>query len=318
MTKETNPSTPFEQAKKMEKRLKLLLFGDYGEGKTWLSLHFPKPVIIDLERGADLYGDKFDFGVMRTSSPDEVYEAVLWLWQNKHNYKTLIIDPISVFWEAVLHKWQTVYIKRNPHSKQNKIEYWDMQFSDWGPPKAEFARLLRLCGKLDMNVIVTAGIKPLYSSTELMKKIGDSFDGPKELPKFFDTTIRLTRENGKYYGSCEDNVLKLKDRNHSMPGGLFELTNNPYKVFRESFGQILEKDSVPIQLVSTEQKARIEHLVVDLGVTSDQFGRALGKYNVTSINDLTQAEATEITEKMEARLKNKRTEKTEELEHASG
>lgn len=316
-----NTATPFEQAKKMEKRLKLLLFGDYGEGKTWVALQFPKPVLIDMERGADLYGDRFDYSVMRTSNPDEVYQAVLWLWQNRHLHKTLIIDPISVYWEALLQKWQDIYLKRNPGSKQNKIDYWDMQFSDWGPPKAEFARLLRICGKLDMNVIVTAGLKPLYSETELMKKIGDSFDGPKVLPKFFDTTVRLIKQNGKYYGTCTDEVLKLKDRNNSMPGGLFELSDNPYKVFREAFGEILEKDSQPVQLLSPEQKTQIKHLCVDLKVTKEQLVKSLKKAGADKLEEVEFDQAEEIIKTMDAKLEARmkaEAEKEQEPKNGSG
>lgn len=304
--------TPFEQARKMEKRLKLLIFGDYGEGKTWLALHFPKPVLIDMERGADLYGDKFEYGVMRTTSPDEIYQAIQWLYTNRHSYKTLILDPISVYWEAVQSKWQEIFMKRNPTSRQNKIDYWDMQFSDWGPPKAEFAKLLRLCGKLDMNVIVTAGIKPLYSSTELMKKIGDTFDGPKELPKFFDTTVRLIKDSGKFYGTCEDNVLKLKDRNSSMPKDVFELTSDPYAVFKKSFGDVLEKDCEPVTLLTAEQKVQIEHLAVDLKVTKEQLATALKKLRVDAVNDLSKSDAAEIIKTMQAKLTKQKAEKTKE------
>ena len=56
---------PFQRASALSRRIKLLLWGDAGSGKTTLALQFPRPAMIDLEGGADLYGGKFDFDVFR-------------------------------------------------------------------------------------------------------------------------------------------------------------------------------------------------------------------------------------------------------------
>src|SRR5262245_50481072 len=61
-------TSPFQPAQARRKRLKLLTWGDSGVGKTTLGLQFPSPVVIDLEAGCDLYGGRFDFGVLRTTS----------------------------------------------------------------------------------------------------------------------------------------------------------------------------------------------------------------------------------------------------------
>ena len=44
---------------------------------------------------------------------------------------------------------------------------------------------------LDMNVIVTARAKPEYDSSggEMMKVVGETFDGEKTLAYWFDTVI---------------------------------------------------------------------------------------------------------------------------------
>ena len=60
--------SPFQQAKSVTKKLKLFLWGPPGGGKTTLSLQFNKPVVIDLEGGSDLYGDAFQFDVLRATS----------------------------------------------------------------------------------------------------------------------------------------------------------------------------------------------------------------------------------------------------------
>ena len=48
---------PFQPAASSDRRLKLLLWGDSGVGKTTLALQFPHPAVIDLEGGTEHYGD---------------------------------------------------------------------------------------------------------------------------------------------------------------------------------------------------------------------------------------------------------------------
>ena len=86
--------SPFVKAKGLQKRLKLFLWGDSGVGKTTLALRFPKPVVIDMEGGTDLYGDAFEFEVLRTITADEAMEAVDWLLKSRHDHRTRQI-PIA-------------------------------------------------------------------------------------------------------------------------------------------------------------------------------------------------------------------------------
>jgi RecA-family ATPase len=41
----------FKKPTKEDKRLKMLLFGDSGTGKTVTSLYFPSPAVADMEHG---------------------------------------------------------------------------------------------------------------------------------------------------------------------------------------------------------------------------------------------------------------------------
>ncbi|MFH1681633.1 MAG: AAA family ATPase, partial [Candidatus Eisenbacteria bacterium] len=78
------PESPFSTAGGADRRLKLFVWGDSGTGKTTLSLRFPSPVVIDMEGGADLYGDAFQFDRLRTTDADAVMEAVDWLTTSNH------------------------------------------------------------------------------------------------------------------------------------------------------------------------------------------------------------------------------------------
>ena len=240
----TIKDSPFQAATSMGKRLKLFIWGDSGVGKTTLALQFPNPVLIDLEGGADLYGDKFAFSVMRASTADEVTTAVEWLAQNPHGYETLVIDPISVYWDALQKKWSDIFLRRNKGSRAHKHEFYEFQPRDWMTMKAEFKHLIRSLIALDMNVIVTARQKVQYADGAFMRAIGETFDGEKSLPYLFDVVVRLHRdEKGRYLGRC------LKDRSGVLPVDDFE---SSYERFRSWFS-LPEPKETQSQLTQKEQ-----------------------------------------------------------------
>src|SRR5688572_12654440 len=89
------------------KRLKLLMFGGAGDGKTRGSLQFPKPYIIDTERGTENYGKYIeDAGgvVFQTNDMSDVIQEVKSLLTVKHDYCTLVIDPITTLYNDLLDK----------------------------------------------------------------------------------------------------------------------------------------------------------------------------------------------------------------------
>jgi len=241
----TSRDMPFEKATKLKKRLKLFLWGETGVGKTVLSLKFPQPVVIDLEGGTDLYGDTFEFDVLKTSDPEKIMLSVDWLLVNKHKYKTLVIDPITVYWEALQKKWSDLFLKRKPKSVGYKHEFYDLQPKDWMTIKAEFKDFLRKVIALDMNVIVTARERTKYQEGSFMVAIGETFDGEKSLPYMFDTIVRMTVDKNKHIGFC------IKDRSNKLPAGEFECT---YETLEKLFGKIyLEKEATPRKIEDVKE-----------------------------------------------------------------
>ena len=92
----------FKPAEKEAKRLKMYVFGDSGTGKTVTSLKFPKPVMIDAEKGSDYYGSMFEFERLQTSDPKIVNQALDELLKDPKDYKTLVIDPFSIVYDRIL------------------------------------------------------------------------------------------------------------------------------------------------------------------------------------------------------------------------
>lgn len=289
--------SPFQRAASRDRRLKLFLWGDVGVGKTTLALHFPKPVVIDLEGGTDLYGDSFHFDVLRASTADEVMNAAQWLLTQPHEYRTLVVDPITVYWDALQKKWSDIFLRRNKGSKGYKFEFYDLQPRDWLTIKSEFKDFVRTLISLDMNVIVTARQKIQYADGALMRAIGETFDGEKSLPYLFDTIVRLYRdEKGRFMGEV------IKDRSNKLPTGQFECS---FAVFEQLFGKSLTRKAQPLSLATDAQKQQISNYILRFAMAPEVVAQRLAVYGADSLDELTEDNARIIIEKFQLALSRK-------------
>ena len=288
---QTNPS-PFQSAEATNRRLKLFLWGDTGVGKTTLALRFPEPVVIDMEGGTELYGDVFEFDVLKATTADEVIEAVNWLLVNAHPYRTLVLDPITVFWDALQAKWRGIFLRRNRGGKGHNGEFYTLQPKDWVTLKYEFKDLLRKLIQLDMNVIITARQKAQYADTGFMRVIGETFDGEKTLPYLFDTILRLYRDDGRFMAE------NLKDRSNKMPHGQFEVS---YDRIEQCLGSdTLAREAVPLAMATPDQIDRIRQFVTDSGIEQKTLQHRLAAYGASRLEDLTEQNAQLIIDKLSA------------------
>lgn len=178
-------------------RLKLLMSGPAGVGKTTASIQMPKPYIIDTERGSTHYGDtieKVGGVVYESSSVDDVIKEVRSLMTEKHDYLTLVIDPITTLFNNAV------------DDAEKKVG------SDFGRHYGEankaFKRLCSLLTAIDMNVVITAHEK--NEMGDGMKVIGKTFDGYKKLDYIFDLWLQLEkdRSGGKRFATVAKTRLE--------------------------------------------------------------------------------------------------------------
>jgi hypothetical protein len=299
-------TSPFTRALPTEKRLKLFLWGDSGSGKTQLALQFPHPVVIDLERGTDLYSGRFHFDRTVTTDADAVMAAVDWLRENRHSYRTLVIDPITVYYEALQSKWSDIFLRRNKGSKGFKHEFYDMQPRDWMTIRSEFYELVRKITELDMNVVVTAHMKAQYADSGFMQKIGDTWDSQKKTPYLFDAIVQLVRREGRFTSRVE------KDRTGRLPPT--EEFPTEYRLFAKAFGEeSLDREAQPFQSATKEQIGAILELSGALGLTKAKIASRIQSYGANSLEDLSRTNAAVIVSKLQAAV-TKNPEKVAEAE----
>ena len=290
--------SPFKKASESAQRIKAFFWGDSGSGKTTLALNFPKVAMIDMEGGTKLYDKIFNFERLSATTTDEVMEAVDWLLTNKHDFSTLVIDPISIYYEALQKKWSDIFMKRSRSSKGYRHEFYEFQPRDWGTLKSEQKELMRKLLRLDMNVIITARQKIKYSEEEFMKKAGEIFDAEKSMPYFFDMVVHLYRDDkGRFKALCS------KDRSNKLPREEFEVS---YAHFEAVFGgAALAREAEEIHLATSEQVSTIETYIKEFQLSQDQVRTRLAAYDAEAIEDLTTGNAGVIIEKFKAAVAKK-------------
>lgn len=237
---------------KEEKRLKALFFGPAGVGKTTAAIQFPRPYIVDTERGAvnDQYVDlinKKGGAVFATTDPDELIGEVTSLLSQKHEYRTLVIDPLTVIYNDLLDKG---------------IE--EAGGTDFGRHKIgadrKIKHLLNLLVRLDMNVIITSHAKPNWVRAKDAKgkdtavQEGVTFDCYPRLDYLFDLVFEIAKRGNERVG------VVRKTRVTGFPEG--EVFPFSYDTIAEKYGRaVLERDAVPLALATAEQAAELAALV---------------------------------------------------------
>jgi hypothetical protein len=223
------------------KRLKLFMFGPAGVGKTTAAIQFPNSYVIDCERGSENY-DKLitesGSAVFQTTDIQEVIAEVKSLLTERHDYRTLVIDPITPVYNDLLDKCET----------QVGSDFG----RHYGAANKTMKRLANLIMSLDMNVVVTAHAKPEYGQN--LAKIGYTFDGWKQLDYWFDLVVELGKRGKKRFAKV------VKTRLDSFPDeDVFEWSYDAIK--RRYDVNVLEKEASQVRLASPEQVKEIKDLL---------------------------------------------------------
>lgn len=262
-----------KKPEKIEKRLKAFFYGAAGVGKTTTAIQFPQPYLIDTERGSEneTYIQKLRKGdgvIFQTSDYDEMVSEVKSLLTEKHQYKTLIIDPFTILYNDLLDK-SAKYLKEK--SKKNP----DGDGTEMGRHYNEAARrmngLSKLLFRLDMNVLITSHAKAIYSDD--MKIIGQTFDCYKKMDYLFDLAVEVQKRGKERVGV----VKKTRLEPCFMDGETFPFN---YDAIADKYGRaILERDAIAEVLATPEQVSQIVHLIDILKFPEESYQKWLDKNN---------------------------------------
>jgi RecA/RadA recombinase len=279
------------RAKKPEavtKRLKLFMYGPAGIGKTTAAMQFPKSYIIDAEKGTENY-DKLTTAsesvVFQTSDVHEVIAEIKSLLTEKHEYRTLVIDPITTVYNDLLEK--------------SEAKVGSDFGRHYGEANKHMKRLANLIMALDMNVIISAHAKTEYGDN--LKKLGFTFDGWKQLDYWFDLVLELGRKGGAKKGPRIAKVVKT--RLEQFPDeDVFEWT---YENFSSRYGAaVLEREASIAALANPEQVKELKNLLEVVRLPDGTTEKWLSKAGVDVWEDMPREVMEKCIDYVKGRLPN--------------
>ncbi len=254
----------------VNKRLKLFMFGPAGVGKTTAAIQFPYAYIIDTEKGAENYSKVINSAggvVFHTTDIHETIAEVKALLTEKHEYRTLVIDPITPLYQDLLDK-----------SEQKVGSDFGRHY---GAANKIMKRLINLIMRLDMNVVITSHAKNEYGPGLVV--VGKTFDAWKQIDYMFDLVLELTKvgkgAEAKRYGNV------IKTRLATFPDGdTFEWS---YKeVARRAGATEVERRAATVALATPEQLAEMRTLLDTVKLPEDWTEKVFSKAGVDDWADM--------------------------------
>ena len=135
---------------------------------------------------------------------DELIKEVKALLTEKHEYKTLVIDP--------LHNGSANdLLEKAAKSRINDKDPDGTAFGGhYGVANKRIKHLLSLLLKLDMNVIITAHAKNEYGSN--LTVLGQTYDCYKKLDYLFDLVFEIQKRGKERVGSREEDPYRTRSQ----------------------------------------------------------------------------------------------------------
>lgn len=297
---------------KKEKRLKMFVYGPAGVGKTIAAIQFPKAYIIDTEKGTDFYSESIARAgsvVYQTNDPDEIIEEIQSLLTTKHEYTTLVIDPVTQIYNALQEKWNRIFEKYATTDKEREVQDFGMRY--WGKVKGQYKRMQRLLTKLDMNIIATSHQKDVYGSG--FSKVGVTFDSMKGEDYFFDLVFQIEKKGDERISRTikeRADIISGSAANQFVSNAKFpEEFVWSYENFCKFYGkEIIEKAAVPVMMATAEEVDKLEKMIKVLNLDQEIVNKWLTKTDTDTFSEMTQDQISKCIEYVEKKLEELRPE----------
>jgi hypothetical protein len=274
------------------------MYGAAKVGKTTAAIQFPKPYLIDTEHGAEnnKYTEllnKQGGVIFQTCDYDDMITEIKSLINEQHDYKTLIIDPLTTIYASVL-DMETLKAERTKSAAFGRA---------YVETNKKMKRLNNLLLQLDMNVIITSHAKTEYS--EDMVKLGETFDCYKKMDYLFDLIIQIKKERKAEIRTATIIGSRLEGFKEN---DCFEFS---YAEIQKRYNsEIMEKSATPKNFATPNQINELKNLVSLLKIDEITQHKWLEKAQASSYDDLTEEKANVLIEFLLTKI-----EKAKETKH---
>jgi len=218
-------------------KLKVLIWGEPGCGKTRWSLNSPRPLVIDTEKSTELYSNEFDFYRATIDVNNKNASTFVNLTKsiideiNANEYdnevETLIVDSVTDVLDKIESNAANAYeknVNKNVESlgARDKTKWYAFR-------KDQFRKCIDGILSVDKHIIMTARSKLEWGNTkDGFAPTGTKIDGHELLEYLVDIVIKLHKD-----GTVEITKTRLCKEN-----GVIE----NIKTFNDLFTFITKKD----------------------------------------------------------------------------
>lgn len=241
---------PFEVAKPVAKKLKVLLYGPSGSGKTLAALSFPDAAVIDSEAGTDLYAGRPGvpaFSVLRARTISDLENAIKFIQEDGgKTFKTLVIDPLTTFYD----------VQKEATARQAKTG--ELGFREWAKINNRMKAVYNALTNLPVHVVVIAREATEYETIAgELKKTGVKPDCDKSISYAFDLVIRMnpdhsgTIQKSRGQNIGKNGVLAKVDWSAFEPVASAYTTGETITVISEDKAAELDADSMQDKDIAT-------------------------------------------------------------------
>ena len=182
-------------------KLKIMVWGESGCGKSRFALSAPAPIVVDLEGSTRLYANEFDFWKAEIDKTNEkaINSAVLTksvveeiIKGEYPDRKTLIIDPVTDLLDTI----EDLCAKQYEQDIGKKIgELNQLQKTKWYAYRRECSRrILNQLKDAPVNLILIARAKTVWDSKDgKTQPVGLSYDALEIVEYLMDIVIQLEK-----------------------------------------------------------------------------------------------------------------------------
>lgn len=169
-------------------KLKGLIYGEPGIGKTSVALSAPKPLLIDFDNGLRRVAKQYQTDSVQIES----YQNLLDILEKEDisNYETIVIDTLGKMVDRI-GDWLAI---SNPKIKQADGQ---LAMKGWGNIKTEFQRLLKILEGKNKSVIFIAHEKEEKNGDETKKRPDVAGSSGKDIVKELDFMGYMSMRGGK-------------------------------------------------------------------------------------------------------------------------
>jgi hypothetical protein len=275
-------------------KIKAVLYGISGVGKTTLALSFPSPYYFDVEGGAKgpqyrellkKSGGAYMGPEDGTLSLDTLIEQMQALATEKHPYKTLIVDSLTKGFQTAI------------ATEQERLGDKDAFGASKKPAIAAMRRIVLWASRLDMNIWFICheasewGMDKSGQRTEI-GKIPDCWD---KLIYELDLSIQATKR-----GPQRMAIVK-KSRISAFPDG--EVFPLDYAEFAARQGkEIIESEAESVILALPDQIGDINRLLQIIKIPDEDVQKWLEKASVSKFEEMTKDQAAKIIDFLKKKI----------------